>query len=714
MRDFLKASVSLGVLAAFAAPAMAQDDPSDVITVTSSPIGVATDEVVSSVEVVGREHIEDRLAGSIADTIAHEPGVSSTYFGPASSRPVIRGLGADRVRVLVNGTGLIDASAASPDHAMSSEALEAESIEILRGPAAIAYGGGAIGGVVNVIDGRVPEAPAEDGFEGRFYAGMTTVDEGETAAGRVRFNAGGFVFQFEAMTRNSQDFDIPGFAESEIFRLTEEAEEHDDDHDDDDHDDDDHEEEEEAFGTVENSSLQFDTISGGVSYVGDWGFIGVAVKSTEALYGIPGGHHHHEEEHEDDDHDAENFGRLGMEDDDHDHEEEEEGDVRIDLIQTRYDVRGQFNNIGDTFSSLRFSFGAANYKHTELEGDEIGTVFNNEGYEGRVELRQNTMSLGSGTLEGAIGLESLDRDFSAIGAEAFVPPSQTSEWGLFIVERWEGANFGVEGGFRIENRDISTATASRSFDTTSFSGSLFTRPNDDSFLALTLSSTERAPTDVELFADGPHIATQAYEIGDASMGAETALSAEVTARTNWGGWSFEGSVYRADFDGFIGLFPTGAEEDELPVFQFRQVDAVVSGFETRAEGPIADLGPWALSGELITEFVNGEIDGGGNLPQIPPLSVTGGLTAEKGMHEFNAELVWADVQDDIAAFELKTGGYLLTNLRYSLEPFEGRDLRLILEARNVTDEEARLHTSVLKDTVPLPGRNYRAALVMSF
>lgn len=713
MRNFLKASAAMGVLAVMTTPVLAQDD--DVIVVTSSPIELGTDEVVSSVEVVNRRHIEENLSGSLADTIAHEPGVTSTYFGPAASRPVIRGLGADRVRVLVNGTGLVDASAASPDHAVTSEALEADSVEILRGPAAIAYGGGAIGGVVNVIDGRIPEERAEDGFEGRFYAGVTTVDEGETAAGRVRFNAGDLVFQFEGVTRNAQDFDIPGFAESEIFRLFEEAEEHDDDHDDDDDDHDEDHEEEEAFGTVENSGLQFDMASGGVSYVGDWGFIGVGVKRTEALYGIPGGHHHHEEEHDDDDHDdAEAFGRLGMEDDDHDEHGEEEGGVRIDLEQTRYDIRGEFNQLGDTFEALRFAFGAGDYTHTELEGDEIGTVFTNEGYEARVELRQSTMTWGNGTLDGAFGLQTLDRDFSAVGAEAFVPPSETSDWGLFIVERWETGDWGVEGGLRFENRDISTATISRSFDTTSFSGSIFTRPNDDSFLALTLSSTERAPTDVELFADGPHLATQTFEVGDPTLDAETALSAEVTARTMWSGWTFEASVYRADFDGFIGEFPTGAEEDELPVFQFQQVDAVVSGFETRMEGPIGDFGGFQLSGELVTEFVDGEVDGGGNLPQMPPFSATGGLTADAGMHEFHAELVWADVQDNTAAFEYKTGGYLLTNVRYSVEPFEGRDLRLILEGRNLTDEEARLHTSVLKDTVPLPGRNFRAALVMSF
>ncbi|WP_291843299.1 TonB-dependent receptor plug domain-containing protein, partial [Maricaulis sp.] len=259
--------------AGLGSPAFAQeaDRDEDVIIVTSSVLGVGADEVAGAVEVVNRRHLEDNLSGSLADTIAHEPGVSTSYFGPAASRPVIRGLGADRVRVLVNGVGLIDASTNSPDHAVASEALEAESVEILRGPSAIAYGGGAIGGVINVIDGRIPEVRAEDGLEGRFYGSVSSVDEGETAAARVRFNAGEFVINLEGLMRTAQPYDIPGYAESDIFRLFEEAEEehHDDeDEDHDDHDEDHDHEDEHPYGTVENSGLDFSSASAGVSWVG--------------------------------------------------------------------------------------------------------------------------------------------------------------------------------------------------------------------------------------------------------------------------------------------------------------------------------------------------------------------------------------------------------------------------------------------------------------
>jgi iron complex outermembrane receptor protein len=698
------AFAALGQATAHADDDIQPTEVTDVIVVTSAPLSVGTDEIAGAVEVVTREHIESHLAGSLADTIAHHPGVSTTYFGPASSRPVIRGLGTDRVRVLVNGVGLIDASTASPDHAVASEALEAESVEILRGPAAIAYGGGAIGGVVNVIDGRIPEERIDGALEGRFYAGVTSVDDGETAAGRVRFNAGEFVFNIEAMTRNADDYDIPGFAESELFHLLAEAEEghHDDD------DDDDHEEEGEAFGTVENSGLQFDSASFGASWIGEHAFAGFAVKRTEALYGIPGGHAHEEEGHEDDQAGAK---PLFMEDDDHG---DEEAGVRIDLEQTRYDFRAEVRDLTDHIDRVRISIGAGDYTHTELEGDEIGTVFTNTGLEGRGEIRFSPHDVWGGEWEGAGGVQAFRRDFSAIGAEAFVPASVTDDWGLFFVERWDAGGWGLEGGVRVENRDIETASLSRSFDTQSLSASIFWRPQEATFIAVTLSSAERAPTDVELFADGPHLATGTYERGDASLGVEEAMSVELTLRTDIGGWAFESAFFTADYDGFIGEFPTGLEEDELPVFEFRQNDVTLSGFEARFEGPLGTIGDWDLAGELTAEYVDGDVAGGGNLPLLPPLGVSAGVSARSGMHDLGLDVQWHDVQNDTALFELKSQSYVLVNASWSLEPFEDRDLRVIFEARNLGDQEARLHTSVLKDNLPLPGRNLRAALVLGF
>ena len=697
-----------GVLAGFGSAALAQtnqtseDDTVDVIRVTSAPLGVAADEIAGAVEVVDRRHLEDNLAGSLADTIAHEPGVSTTYFGPAASRPVIRGLGADRVRVLSNGVGLIDASTNSPDHAVASEALEAEQVEILRGPAAIAYGGGAIGGVVNVIDGRIPEERAEEGLDGRFYTALTSVDEGETAAGQVRFNAGAFVFNLQALTRTADDYDIPGYAESDLYRMFEEAEH--EAHEDEGHEEDGHEEDEHPSGSVENSGLTFDMMSGGVSWVGENGFIGIGVRRSTSLYGVPGGHEHGGEEEDHDEHG------------DEDHEEDAHGHagVRIDLEQTRYDLRGEWRDLGEHIERVRFSFGTGSYEHVELEGDEVGTRFTNDGWEGRLEARHTPRDIWGGLWEGAVGLQAFSRDFAAIGDEAYVPPSETSDWGVFLVERWDADNWGLEGGLRLERRELDTATDSRDFDTQSLSGSVFFRPVRDTFLAVTVSSAERAPTDVELFADGVHVATSSYERGDATMDVERAVSVELTARTTVSDWGVEASVFRAEYDGFIGAFATGAEEDGQPVYQYSQNDATLSGFEGRVEGPIGTFGDWDLDAEFTGEYVQGELDDGSNLPRLPPLTLSAGLTASTERQSVYLGTEWADVQNDTAAEEFKTQSYVLFNARYSVEPFQDRGLRLILEGRNLTDEEARLHTSFLKDQLPLPGRNFRAALVLDF
>ncbi|MEN0654063.1 MULTISPECIES: TonB-dependent receptor domain-containing protein [Hyphobacterium] len=706
-RRVLLAGASLSLLIPAAALAQSETgeaerpEDRDVIIVTSSVLRTTTDEVTGAVEVVDQRHIEDNLAGSLADTIAHEPGVSTTYFGPAASRPVIRGLGADRVMVLVNGTGLIDASTASPDHAVQSEALEAEQIEILRGPAAIAYGGGAIGGVVNVIDGRIPHAPVDGLVDGRIYLGATSVDEGRTAAARARIGAGPFVFTAEVMNRTAEDYDIPGYAESELYRLLEEEEHHDDSRpavalEEDDHED-------EAIGTAENTWLDTQSASVGVSLVQDWGFVGIAYRSSESEYGVPGHAHHDEEDHHDDL--LPSFAAA----------EAEEETVYIDMVQNRWDVRGEVDLPGGVpLDSVRFSLGMADYKHTEIEGGAVGTLFTNEGWEGRVEGRFEPVTLGAGTWEGAVGVQAFRRDFAALGDEAFVPASVTEDQGIFTVQRWDAGDWGLEGGLRLEQRDLSSVAGDRDFSTVSASGSVFFRPVRDQFFAVTLSRSERAPTDVELFADGPHPATSSYEVGDASLDVETALSLEFTARTPVFGGDLEAAVFRAEFDGFIGLFPTGAEIDELPVFEFRAVDATFTGFEARFERELGQLHGWDLSGELMAEYVRGEIDGGGNLPLIPPLSISGGLTASTDRHELHASLEWADVQNETAAFELKTQSHVLANARWTWQPFTERDVRFILEGRNLTDEEIRVHTSVLKDRLPLPGRNFRAAIVYSF
>ena len=340
---------------ALSLPAMGQETSEDetrveeTIFVTMPGPERAQDELIGNATVLDREDLVDKLEVSLGNTLAKEPGVSSTYFGPAASRPIVRGLGAERVLVLTNSLGVIDVSAASPDHQVTGDAIDAERIEILRGPAALAYGGQAVGGVVNVIDGliseEIPDAP-----NGEVLAAYNDVYEGSELAGRGEFAAGPFVFNLSASYRDGDDFEIPGFAESAALRALEEAEEEEE------GEEHDEEEEEEAFGSVENSFFESTTFSGGASWVGDNAFVGVAVRQTESEYGLPGGHGHEEEEGEEEE-----------------GEEEEEENPLIDLEQTRVEIRGGIKLDG-LINHVTGAASIVDYEHTEFEAPgEAGT-----------------------------------------------------------------------------------------------------------------------------------------------------------------------------------------------------------------------------------------------------------------------------------------------------------------------------------------------------
>lgn len=713
---FLKSSASIVALAAaFAPAAVAQDgEVNDVerIIVTGSGVSAPIDEALQNVNVISADELLAVVSGSLGDALAGQPGVSTTYFGPASGRPIIRGLGEDRIRVLNNGVGLIDASTASPDHATTVEVFDANAIEILRGPAAIAYGGNAVGGVVNIDDGRIPLDPMEELFAAQLRAGASSVDDGRFIGGRTQFSFGPLVLQLEGLHREAGDLEIPGFAESALQRALEEAEEedHDDDH------DEDHEDEEEAFGFVDNSDYEFNTFGGGFGLSGDWGAFGASVRSYDADYGLPGGHGHHHEEEEGEEHDEDE------DEHEHEHEEEEEGDVRLEMEQIRVDVRGEFNIALGPFHRFDAAIGFADYEHAEIEGSgEIGTLFENDGFEGRFTLRNGVEG---DPLSGTVGLQFLRRDFSADGAEAFIPssvnPVVTEDIGAFAAQRYDTGAWGAEAGLRLERRTVEpTVGADRDFTLFSVSGGVFWRPNDMTFLSASLSRNQRAPTDVELFADGPHLATNQFEVGDPTLDIETAWSLEGSARYSTGRFSVEAGAFYSDYEDFIFLAPTGGEEDELPIFTFLQDGATLWGGEIFAEAELADftlgeLGSWTLFGDAQFDFVQGETDSLGDLPRIPPYSLGAGLGVRSDWATFRSEVSHVGEQDETATFELPTESYTFVNFSLAFHPQEHIPGRIVFELNNAFDEEGRVHSSFLKDLVPLPGRNARVSFSYDF
>ena len=686
MNTFILRSVSAAtLLLSVSAAASAQDALNDEIIVTGSPLTTTVDEAITGVSVLTGEELSRRLAGTIGETLKNEPGVSSTFFGAGASRPIIRGQGGDRVRVLLNGIGSIDASSASPDHAVAAEPAQAERIEVLRGASLLRYGSSGSGGIINVIDGRIPTELPEDGIDGAVRIGASSVDNGREAAGSVDFGAGNLVFHVDGTFRETDDYEIPGFAESAEFRALEEAEEG---------GEEEGEEEEEAFGSLDNSQTKSTSITGGVSYVGERGFFGVAVHKFDSDYGIPGGHEEGEEEEEEGE------------------EEEGEEQVTIDLDQTRLDLNAALEFDG-LIEKVQFFGGYADYEHTEFEAPgEVGTVFTNEGYEARLEAIQRE----SNGWSAAYGIQLRNRDFSAIGEEAFVPPTETDQIGIYTFQEIELGQFHLEGAARYENtqQENSVTNQDVDFDLISLSAGGDVHLTEAIRFGGTVFRTERAPTTEELFSDGPHLATSQFEIGDPNLGKETATGVELSFRHREEGHFLTVNAFYTDYSDYIFETETGEVEDGLDVFQFVGEDATFRGFEVQGGADLAQFGSFTLKADALAEYVRAKTDSG-DLPRIPPLSVLTGIEADSERFNFRAELDYAAEQNKIEVFEIPTDDYALVNLFATWRaPAGTQDVRLSLSVLNLLDDDARQHTSFLKDTVPLPGRNVRFSIASSF
>ncbi len=688
----LLSAVSTSLLASAAFAQVAQDErriEAPVIVTAPGP-DRTSDELIGNAASLNRGEVLDRLSSTLGETISREPGISSTFFGQGASRPVLRGLGAERVQVLTNGIGVIDVSAASPDHQVTTDGIDAERIEILRGPAALAYGGQAIGGVVNVIDGLISETLPEKPVQAELLAAYNSVNEGTELAGLTRFVTGPFVFALTASTRDFGDYDIPDFVESPQLRALEALEGE--------------AEGDEARDTVENSFVETASLAGGVSWVGDRGFAGVAVRQQTSEYGLPGGHEHGEEEGGD---------------------EAKEELPFIDLEQTRVDLRGGFNIDGEALKRILASVSLSDYTHTEFEAPgEPGTLFESDGYEARIELDHVIAGF-----EGAIGLQAFDKSLNAQGDEAFITPTDTKSLALFVYETIElGSGLGFEGGARIERLNLDNIDAGDvEFDLFSASAGVHRHLTSGWFFGTQASYTERAPNESELFAFGPHLATRQFEVGDATLGKESGLNIEGTARWSSDRLSFGANIFRTAFTDFIYLRPGTFEEDGvlideedgLPVFVFAAEDATFTGGEIYAElltydGPIGV--DWTV--KASANFVDAELDSGGAVPLIPPFSLNGDVAGQWGALELGAGFEWAGEQDDPGVGQLPTDSYTLLDLRAAVDlsyfEFGKPGTKAFVEVRNVTDAEARLSTSVLRDFAPLPGRNVRAGIRVSF
>ncbi|MGO4223422.1 TonB-dependent receptor [Lysobacter sp. TAF61] len=657
------------------------------VEVKATPLAGTAEDLARPVEVLSGEKLDEVKANSIGETVSKLPGVQSSYFGPGVGRPIVRGFDGARVQVLSDGLGSGDVSTVSVDHAVSVEPFLADQIEVLKGPATLLYGSGAIGGAVNVVDGRIPEAVTDEPLQGRAEVRGNTVNDEKSGMFRLdgTSSGGGFVFHADGLHRETGNYDIPGYPES-AQRMAAEGETPDP----------------ADKGTLPNSAVRTDSGALGVTWIGSRGFVGVGASLFNTLYGIPGATH-----------------------------EGEEGPVTISMDQHRYELRGGLDNLGP-FKSLRAKVARTEYTHTEFEGEETGTIFENTSTEGRIELVHEPL-LG---WDGAVGLQWGQRDFEAIGAEAFVPPSKSNDAGLFWLGQHAYGPVKAELGARVDrNRiDVDDAIAigpDRDFNTSSLSAALKWDINQSWHLSFGLDRAQRSPTSEELYSDGLHVATSSIELGSPNLDVETANRAEVGLHWHNGPFKLGASLYHVRYDDFIYLADTGVEDVDGPVRVWTQDNARFNGGEAEASWNFADNNSGTWEARVFGDIVHGELSGsgtrelsfsvphgdhsdeytvdlarGGNLPRIAPGRIGGELRWELGRWRASMGAVRYAKQDDVAEFESATPGYTLVDahVAWHRDTAAGNAWELFADGSNLLDEEARVHTSFLKDVAPLPGR----------
>ncbi|MBA2918553.1 TonB-dependent receptor [Sphingomonas sp. MAH-20] len=648
------------------------------IVVTAAPFERNRADVLSAVSVLSGQDLAREVRSTIGDTLARQPGVSSTSFGPNASRPILRGFQGDRVHILTDGIGSFDVSNTSVDHAVTINPLLADRIEVLRGPAALQYGSSVIGGVVNVLDKRIPREVPDEAVHVDAIGTYASASDQLFGASAVDLPVSGkVVLHVDGSYLDGDDLKIGGYVLSPAARAQALANPN---------------PEVRALadlkGRLPNSAARTWDIAGGASVITDTGQLGFALSHYDSLYGVPA--------------------RYDL--------TTGEGEMpRLDVHQTRLDARTELDLGGGFFKQLRGRFGFADYKHTELEEDgTAGTRFFNKGGEGRLELVQNRR----GVWQGSIGTQMLIRDFNVIGEEAFVPKNETIQYSLFTLQTLDWGKLKAEFGGRVDRSHISSDPINVDRRFTAWSGSAGASYEfvPGWKFGVNLAHTERVPSAEELFSNGPHAGTQAFEIGNPDFRKERSFGIEGTLRGGGRNYILEVSAYYNKFDDYIFDRQTGAIEDGLPVFQSAQADATYYGFEAQATVTLARFGDWKVDANGLADYVHATVKGVGPVPRIPPLRLLGGISATSGLLDGRVEVEHSFDQDRVAPFETATPGYTLVNASVGIRPFgEGRDKpEILLSANNIFDVDARRHASFLKDFAPLSGRDLRVTLRASF
>ena len=662
-----------------AKPAPNHDEPLalEAMVVSAGPDAKSAFDLAQGTSVLVSDQLRRSALATLGDTLATTPGVNATYYGPGASRPIIRGLGGDRVRMLDNSVGSLDASNISPDHNVSVEPLLVDRIEVLRGPATLLYGSSAVGGVVNVIDNRIPSSAPAHSVTGRAEIRFDSAANERT--GVLAVTAGGptYAVQINGLRTKTDDASIPGFADP-----ANPADE----------------------GKLVNSAIATNCVSIGGTRFGETGSFGLAVSEYNTVYGVPVGE-----------------------------------PINIDMQQRRFDVRAELTRPFGVFQAAKFRFGLADYTHGEVDASTglPNTTFQNQAYEGRLELVQQAV----GDLTGTIGLQASRSDFSAVGAEVVTPPTLTGNHALFVLESYRARpDLNLQFGGRYERQSIKLGVvdpllpaypgyaattgekhAARGF---SLSAGAVYYPAKDYSLGFSLAYTQRLPVAQEIFSNGPHGGTGAYEIGSAGLGKEISLGLDLTLRKRAGFVTGSVGVFANKIQDFIfeqqdparyfdedsGDFlpyPVPPDDAFLPIYQFVAKDALFYGAEAELAFHLVDTKVNELHLDLTADYVRAEQTTDDEpLPRIPPLRAGAVLRYETGPWNLGLSLRHSFRQDRVSSGETETAGYTLVGADVSYR-FTGPRMEWELFARgsNLSNADARVSTSFLKDIAPLPGRN---------
>ncbi|MFJ3465269.1 TonB-dependent receptor domain-containing protein [Achromobacter spanius] len=650
------------------------------ITVSANPLGLDLNSTTLPASVLEGDALIEQRNGTLGETLKNLPGVNSDTFGGGASRPVIRGQTAPRVKVLSDGSEVMDASAISPDHAVTVEPLLADRIEVLRGPATLLYGGGAIGGVVNVVDKKIPTEVPEKGIAAEAeLRGATGTKERAGAVG-ITAGEGQFAVRVEGMKRRTSDYDVPDW----------------------------------PGGKLEGSYSESTQGSVGMSWITPRGYVGVAFTHLQSEYGLPGHNHEYEGCHphgthlhcggHDHDH-----GDEGEEGHDHDHDHEHGGVPYVKLRSNRMDLRAEYQDPFAGFEKIRFRGGLTDYQHDEIEGGEVGTRFKNKGYDMRVELQHKPIA----GWRGVIGLQNAYSDFSAEGEEAFLPPSKTRSTGVFLLEEYQLNDWRFELGARQDWQRVSpSGGASRSsLSGTSLSAAAIWDFAPQYSVALSLSRSQRLPNAQELYADGIHIATNTYELGNPDLTRETSHNIDLTLRKHSGDTTFSASVFHNRVKNYIYANTLDRYED-FRLIEYTQQDAEFTGVEGELRHQFTPI----FSAAVFGDYVRGKLTGGdGNLPRIP--AGRAGVRGNFKWQQWSGGVEYARVfaQKDIAAYEDTTPGYNMVNAVVAYRgQYGATGYEVFLRGTNLLNKLAYNHASFISTVAPLPGRSVLLGVRMTY